>query len=410
MSTLHGRRRLAGSLLALLVALALSGCGGTLEATVAPTTKSAGSPPSATAVAVASPSATAGATTVPTAAGLAWHLVDLPDSADVGSISDVVALPDTVVAAAAGGAAGERRIAWSSSDDGATWASEALPGTTHAIGGSIAWGDRVLTIGEGDGDCAHPAVTGIWVRDAAGKWAAAPFKPLFCAGGIAQAATADGHAVILGSGAGDVAFAWSSDDGLTWTDRSAPFEGRLPQGVASDASGFVAFGVGPSGPPWSARSADGTNWEKPVLLPGLPDGSIIGNPIVLDGEIAVFVGDPSGAIGVLRPDGAGGWKSEQTSGLKRDTLSGIVAVGDGLVAFGGDQSGAKAWISADGVAWRPLDLPAEATDSGPNAALNGAAVLNGHAYLVGQMTRTDSGTSGGAANALWSGPASLLTP
>ena len=50
------------------------------------------------------------------------------------------------------------------------------------------------------------------------------------------------------------------------------------------------------------------------------------------------------------------------------------------------------------------------TASGPDAALNGAAVLNGRAYLVGQMARTDGGTSGGAVGALWSGPASLLTP
>jgi hypothetical protein len=334
--------------------------------------------------------------------------VDLPDSADVGSISDVVALPDAVVATAAGGAAGEHGIAWSSSDDGVTWASEPLPGITHAIGHSIPWGDRVLTVGQGDGDCAHPYVTGIWIRDAAGKWSAAPFDPILCAGGISEAATADGHAVTLGTGAGDVAFAWSSDDGLKWTDRSAPFDGRLPQGVVADDSGFVAFGVGPSGPPWSARSADGTTWEKPVPLPGLSDGSIIGNPVVLDGEIAVFVGDPSGAIGVLRPDGSGGWKSEQTSGLTRDTLSRIVSVGDGLVALGGDQSGAKAWSSADGVAWQPLKLPAEATDSGPDAALNGAAVVDGRAYLVGQVAGSDA--AGGAVGALWSGPSSLLTP
>ncbi len=385
------------------------GCGGTPAATVAPAASATASP-GPTAAAVAAPSVTASATALASAADLAWKLVDLPDSTDVGSIADVVALPSAVVAVAAGGAAGEHGIAWSSADDGATWASEPLPGTTHGIGHSITWGDRILTLGEGDGDCAHPYVTGIWIRDAAGTWAAAPFDPLLCAGGIAQAATAGDHAVTLGTGAGDVAFAWSSDDGLKWTDRSAPFEGLLPQGVAADGSGFVAFGVGPSGPPWSARSADGTAWEKPVPLPGLADDSIIGNPVVLGGEIAVFVGDPSGAIGILRPDGNGGWKSEQTSGLKRDTLARIVAVGDGLVALGGDQSGAKAWISADGVTWRPLELPAEVTASGPDAALNGAAVLDGRAYLVGQMARTDGGTSGGAVGAMWSGPASLLTP
>ena len=242
-----------------------------------------------TAVAAASAGATAPATSIASAADLTWRLVNLPDSSDVGSIADVVALSDTVVATAAGGATGEHGIAWSSADDGATWASEPLPGTTHAIGHSVAWGDRVLTLGEGDGDCAHPAVTGIWIRDAAGAWAATPFDPILCAGGIAQAATAGDNAVILGTGAGDVAFAWSSVDGLKWTDRSAPFEGRLPQGVARDASGFVAFGVGPSGPPWSARqtslreassgwgstiasSAPGASGCSPVTARGDVDG------------------------------------------------------------------------------------------------------------------------------------------
>jgi hypothetical protein len=181
--------------------------------------------------------------------------------------------------------------------------------------------------------------------------------------------------------------------------------------VAADGSGFVAFGAGPfPGPNWSARSADGSTWEEPVPLPGLADGSIIGNPVVLGDEVAVFVGDPSGAIGVLKPDGSGGWKSELTSGLTRETLSRIVAVGDGLVALGGGEAGPLAWTSADGVAWQPLDLPAEATESGTDAALNGAVIVDGRAYLVGQIRRKDGGSSGGLVGALWSGPAELLQP
>jgi hypothetical protein len=409
MSHLHGRRRLAASLPVLLICVALAGCGTT--ATNAPSTPVPAVSAAPTVVAVASPSGAPSATPAASVADLAWALVDLPDSSDVGMIADVVALPGTVVVVAAGGAAGEHGIAWSSSDAGATWASERLPGNTHGVGRSVAWGDRVLALGEGDGDCAHPAVTKIWLRDAAGSWKAAPFDPLMCAGGIAQAATAGEHAVILGTGAGDVGFAWSSGDGLKWTDQSSTFEGRMPQGVAADGSGFVAFGVGPfPGPAWSARSADGSTWEKPVPLPGLADGSIIGNPVVLDGEIAVFVGDPSGAIGVLKPDGSGGWKSELTSGLTRATLSRIVAVGDGLVALGGGDAGPLAWTSADGVTWQPLDLPVEATESGIDSALNGAAIVDGRAYLVGQRRREDGGTSGGAVGALWSGPAELLQP
>jgi hypothetical protein len=55
-----------------------------------------------------------------------------------------------------------------------------------------------------------------------------------------------------------------------------------------------------------------------------------------------------------------------------------------------------------------LELPAEATASGPDAALNGAAIVDGRAYLVGQVA--GSGAAGGSVGALWTGPASLLTP
>ena len=395
----------------MVLGLVLAGCG-TLEATVGP---SASRPPSAlspgpTQVAQPSASRPEPTTAAPSPADLGWELVDLPDAAGVGAITDVVALPDAVVAVGGGAAAGDLGIAWATSDRGTTWRSERLPGTARGIGRSIAWGDRVLTLGEGDGDCAHPSVVAIWVRDAAGAWDAAPFDPLLCAGGIAQAAAKDGHAVIVGTGAGDVGFAWSSDDGLAWTDRSAVFDGRLPQGVAADGSGFIAFGLGPvPGPAWSARSEDGSAWADPVPLPGLAEGAVIGQPVVHDGGVAVFVGDPNGAIGILRADGSGGWRSELTSGLSRDTLARIVPVGDGLVALGGDASGPLAWISADGVAWRPLTLPAEATAGGANAAIDGAAVVDGRAYLVGQAAADDaSGTT--PVEALWSGPAALLQP
>ena len=159
MPYLHGRRRLARSLPALLVCLALAGCGTT--ETNAPATPTATASVAPTPAAVASPSEAPPATPAPSAVDLTWQLVELPDSSDVGSIADVVALPGTVVAVAAGGAAGEHGIAWSSGDGGATWTSEPLPGNTNGIGRSIAWGDRVLTLGEGDGDCAHPAVTKI---------------------------------------------------------------------------------------------------------------------------------------------------------------------------------------------------------------------------------------------------------
>jgi hypothetical protein len=94
--------------------------------------------------------------------------------------------------------------------------------------------------------------------------------------------------------------------------------------------------------------------------------------------------------------------------LTRDSLSRIVAVGDSLVALGGDQTGAKAWVSADGISWRALTLPTEVTEGGTDAALNGAAIVDGRAYLVGQVP--GDGANGGAIGAVWSGPAALLEP
>ena len=43
------------------------------------------------------------------------------------------------------------------------------------------------------------------------------------------------------------------------------------------------------------------------------------------------------------------------------------------------------------------------------APLNGAAIADGRAYLVGQV-RADGGAAATCVGALWSGPAALLEP
>ena len=392
------------------VVLALAGC-----ATPRPTPVPPGSP-SATPTGApgvtpkgapgVTPKGAPGVVATPSAPSAGWQLVQLPDAGDVGSIADIATLPGRIVAAAAAGAAGERSVAWSSVDHGATWVAEPRPGGARSLGRLIAWGDRVLAIGEGDSGCAHPSVVQVQVRDAGGEWAAAPFDPIFCAGGMPQAAASGTHAVIVGAGTGDVAYAWSSEDGLHWTDRSSVFVDRFPQGVAVDGSGFIAFGTYlDRRPAWVARSVDGTAWQGPRPMPGLAGATVVGNPVTLDGQVAVFAGDSNGAVWLIQPDGSGGWRSQLTLGLTRTTLSRIVAVGGGLVALGGDDGGPVAWVSSDGVSWRPLTLPREAIASGPNATLTGAAVADGRAYLVGQIV---AAAGDRAIGALWTGPASLL--
>ena len=413
MSHPTSHRSPAGSLAWLIGVILVAACAAPTPTPAPPGSSNAvqtGSPaaPATSTAATSTAVATAGASAEPSAAATGWRLVQPPDSGDVGSIADVATLPGLVVVAAAAGAAGERGVAWTSPDGGATWVSEPLPKGARSLGHLVRWGDRLLLIGEADGDCAHPSVVQVQVRAATGGWTAAPADAILCAGGLPQGAAAGSRAVIVGTGAGDVPYAWSSEDGLHWTDHSGPFVDRLPQGVAVDGSGFVAFGAAPlPASAWVSRSADGTAWEAPRPLPGLAGATILGNPVVLDGELAVLAGDPNGAIGLLKPDSSGGWTSQPTEGLARATLSRVIAVDGGLVAIGGDERGAAAWVSSDGITWRPLPLPPEAVASGAGTTLTGVAVADGRAYLVGQMVAAGSDRAIGA---LWTGPATLLRP
>jgi hypothetical protein len=331
----------------------------------------------------------------------------LPDAGAVGQVDDVLARAGSVTAAGAAGAARKVGIAWTSLDRGATWTAESMPGATRSVIRLAPWGDRLLAVGEGDAGCPHPSVVDIWVRSPGGDWAAAPFDPLFCAGGTAEVAATGSHAVLVGTGSGDVPYAWSSDDGLHWTDRSEVFAGRAPQGVAVEGPGFLAVGSGFSVPPWESRSQDGTSWSAPHSIAGLGDVSVIGDPVEFDGTAAIFATDGAGAVGIIRADGHGGWTSQPCDGLHGDTVGRIESVSDGLVALGGDDRGPAMWASSDGTTWHPLGLPAEAVASGGQATLTGVSIADGRAYLVGQIVAASGGPAIGA---LWTGGASLLVP
>lgn len=393
---------------ALAASLAVAACSATAT-TTAPSGPPEPSPSTATGApstgaAVASP--TAGP--LATAATEAWRLVELPDASGATQIADVIARHGFVAAAAASGTTDNHGTAWTSLDDGASWTAEPMPGSAGFLGRLVPWGDRILAIGEGDGNCPHPSMVEIWVRSSGGRWTAAPADPTFCAGGTASAAAHGPTAVIAGAGTGDVAYEWSSTDGLRWTDRSDVLGGLLPAGIAADGSGFLAVGSGfAPAAAWAAHSKDGRVWDGSHPIPGTVGMSIMGDPVEFKGDLAIFARDPAGAVGILRPDGEGGWRSEAARGLNGDTVSRFVAVGGSLVALGGDRQGPAMWVSADGTAWRALALPPEAKASGSSATLTGVAVADGHAYLVGQIKAP---TGVGAVGALWTGSASLIAP
>ena len=413
MGHLSGDRSPRRSVVAVLgLAVVLAGCGGS-----GPTPPATASSPQATATVGSSlasgsagPSLTTGSPPSPTpsAAGDRWRLVPLPDSADAGIVADIAARPGLVVAVGSAGQAAELGVAWTSTDQGSTWVREPLPGPAGPAR-VVPWGRRVLVTGTGQGpDCAHPSIVRAWVRAASGDWRAAPFDPIFCVGGAPAAATLDGHAVIAGVGSGDVGYAWSSDAGLTWQDRSTALGERAPRGVTVDGQGFAMLETSAAtSEAWVTRSADGTTWSPPAPLSGLPAGSNVKEPITVDGAVAIFVADTTGSMRVYRVDPAGGWRSTAVDGLRGDTLARIVAVEGGLVALGGDDAGPSAWASADGVTWRAVARPGEVVAAGSGATLTGAAVEAGRAFLVGQVP-TASGDR--AIGALWDGPATLLAP
>ena len=186
-------------------------------------------------IAVASPSDTPPAhrriRPAPSAAEIAWELVSCPTRGSVGSIADVVALPGAVVAVGlqrSGRRAGHRLgIERSAARPGS---SEPLPGRARAIGRLIALGRACADARRRRWRLRPPVGHVDLVRDAGG--AGRPRHSIrSCApAGSPNGAAAGDHAVILGTGAGDVAFAWSSDDGLTWTDRSRAVRGPAAAG------------------------------------------------------------------------------------------------------------------------------------------------------------------------------------
>ncbi len=259
-----------------------------------------------------------------------------------------------------------------------------------------------MVVGAGEsGRCAHPFATDSWLRAEDGTWSEAPFQPLFCAGGNAAVAAAGGLAVVVGAGNGDVAFGWSSPDGLHWTDHSAGFPVGLPFEVIATPGEFLAFGVGPDGA-WVEGSRDGANWTPPSSLPGPAEARPVGAAVLSD-RIVVVLGHPSGAVGLVSSVDGLTWTTEPVPGLVSGELIRVEAIDGGLVAIGGDEEGPTLRVSADGHTWRDVSLPQELTKE---SSVTDVAVGRGHAILI--ATRgSEAGTTEPAA---WMGPASLLAP
>lgn len=368
-------RRSAG-LVATVVLVALAGCG----------TAPAPTPPEAS-----------GGLSLPELAG--WQQVAIPAADPNVRYTTVTASSSGFVVA---GDYGVRPAAWSS-PDGEAWIEESIPGDMRIPATAIRWGDRVLVVGDGEfgPGCARGHAVDTWVRDAGGSWTEAPFQGLFCAGGRPPA-VADELAVVVGSGAGDVAYAWTSNDGLTWADHPGEFgAGRLPSTVLASGAGFVAMGVSVQGA-WASRSPDGADWTEPVRLPAPNDARPLGGS-TLGGKLVVVLATPNDAVGAASSDDGLAWAAEPVAAFAGDHLVSVEAFEGGLVAHGDDEAlEGAAWVSADGRAWRRVALPTAET----GGYVTDFAVGHGRVVLLGGI----KGADGISRLAAWVGPGSLLAP
>jgi hypothetical protein len=356
---------------------------------------SASSTPNASAVAESPSASTPAPTASPLPAG--WQQVWPEAGGRPRALTAVVALEDGFVAA------GEDRVTLApvamASADGLTWTDERITGTDVYPFKLAVWGRRVLAVGAGRAPCPHPFGLDAWVRSAAGAWSEAPFADLFCLGSDVSVVIVDGQPVLAGSGPGDSPVAWSSRDGLNWNDHSQAFAGLVPAAITGDGSSAVLFAESPTGPRIST-SADGSHWSTPAPIGGLPANLVIDDAFWIDGA-PTLIASEGDVVGSVRPDGHGGWQWAKADGIAADQLRGVTPFDGGLLAVTGGTK-VRAWVSRDGVMWRPLTLPGPLLAPGGNVA--GVAVRGDRTVLVGSLTNS----GGDQISAIFAGPASIL--
>jgi hypothetical protein len=209
---------------------------------------------------------------------------------------------------------------------------------------------------------------------------------------VAQGISDDGQGglVVIGNNLGSsptdvIATAWHSRDGRAWTLMQVDSGGgqEMIAGVASRPGAVVAAGNGVA---W--LSTDGSTWTAQVL-PGAVTASSTFTPRAVgswDGGF-VIVGLSNGAktttSAVWYSSTGRDWKQAATS-LAGFDVRGIAALGDTIVAVGIDLSDnapalAASWFSTDGATWVKSTAPTDLA----TVALDGVAAMGGSLIAFG---------------------------
>jgi hypothetical protein len=362
---------------AVIVAIALSAV-----ACVAPGPPSA-SPPSPPMPAAPSPNI----------ADAEWHRVELPDGGGAFLAAVAATERETVVV----GAAGQNAKAWSSREAG-SWSAESVPARAGNPGAAERLDDRIIVTASDQTDrCAHPGELAFWARELDSPWRVAPFNPAFCVGGASGVATADGRAAVFGLGTGDIAYAWFSNDGLSWVP--TPVRRDInPALVVGLARGFVAVGtfLDTNGEWWFARSDGRSGWTIVPFFDPWAESLAVGIASGGRGLLAWF--QNPGALLTFTSATGETWESVEMSGLTGVDVTRIRQFSDVYVALGRVKDVPAIFVSRNGIDWARIPSPPDA------AAFTAAAVSDRSAIVLGNVvTGPDMDVT-----AVWSGPASLV--
>jgi hypothetical protein len=239
----------------------------------------------------------------------------------------------------------------------------------------------------------EPALSTAWTSTDGITWSEVPGPGGFDRGALVAAASGPGAIVGVGraNGEGWVTGAsfWRSPDGLRWSATGSP-----PQCGACDmrtalwwGGGFWAGGTSGAGVATLFASVDGTGWSvawkdpEPPDGPGLRAGTWVSALAGFSGGLAAAVEDSAGSPGAsirVSADGAR-WRTLAFPD-KGAAVTGLAAWGNGLLAVGADgqaEAHGAVWISVDAQTWRRVaDLGAgRASDVAVNG---GRAVVTAH--------------------------------
>lgn len=329
-----------------------------------------------------------------------WERLELPAEVAGSGYNVTVATDSTFVV---GGTIVDTPTAWSS-PDGTTWAAEEMTSLGHFPRFGVAWGDRVLLVGTGGLPlCGDAQATISWVRDAGGNWSEAPSQQALCTDSSGPVAVASDRALTAGTREDEQGFALVSPDGLHW--QAAP-DVPFPSGAGVDVLintriGFVAMGSSIEGP-WVSQTTDGIRWSAPGRLPGAENSNPVGAAVVGDRLLGFLRtdGPESTETSVASSTNGTDWTGFEVTGLEAAALLTVHPVEGGLVALGFARENHRAWVSVDGLRWRPIEMPPDLTIGG---YVTGIAIARGRAVLLGGA---EFGV-GGLGAAAWGAP---LTP